>query len=111
LGVAGCADGFPDEPHAASVTASAAAGSASSIRGWRLSAVCRISELLIVSRWCLAPVARLKRHKDEHGIAFVDPNREAQMIADRLRENAGPLSEDGLRAFYRELLALIKREV
>ena len=56
-------------------------------------------------------VARLKRYKDEHGIAFVDPNREAQMIADRLRENAGPLSEDGLRAFYSELLALIKREV
>ena len=56
-------------------------------------------------------VAKLKRYKDEHGIAFVDPNREAQMIADRLRENAGPLSEDGLRAFYSELLALIKREV
>jgi chorismate mutase / prephenate dehydratase len=56
-------------------------------------------------------VARLKRHKDEHGIAFVDPNREAQMIADRLRENEGPMSDDGLRAFYIELLALIKREV
>ena len=56
-------------------------------------------------------VARLMRHKDDHGIAFVDPNREAQMISDRIRENSGPLSEEGLRAFYAELLALVKREV
>jgi chorismate mutase/prephenate dehydratase len=56
-------------------------------------------------------VARLKRYKDEHGIAFVDPEREARMIADRLAENAGPLSDEGLRAFYAELLALVKREL
>jgi chorismate mutase / prephenate dehydratase len=68
-------------------------------------------ELVALVNRRIETVARLKRHKDEHGIAFVDPNREAQMIADRLRENAGPLSEDGLRAFYGELLALIKREV
>jgi chorismate mutase / prephenate dehydratase len=59
----------------------------------------------------LETVARLKRHKDEHGIAFVDPRREEQMVAERIGENAGPLSEDGLRAFYVELLALTKREV
>ena len=59
----------------------------------------------------IAVVARLKRHKDEHGIAFVDPDREARMVAERMRENEGPLSEDGLRAFYAELLALTKREV
>jgi chorismate mutase/prephenate dehydratase len=56
-------------------------------------------------------VAGLKRHKDEHGIAFVDPDRERQMLADRVRENGGPLSEEGLRAFYAELLALCKREL
>ena len=33
------------------------------------------------------------------------------MVAERVRENAGPLSEAGLRAFYAELLALTKREV
>ena len=59
----------------------------------------------------IAAVARLKRHKDEHGIAFVDPDREAQLVAERVRENDGPLSEAGLRAFYAELLALTKREV
>jgi chorismate mutase/prephenate dehydratase len=56
-------------------------------------------------------VARLKLHKDEQGIAFVDPDREARMIAERVAENAGPLSEEGLRTFYAELLSLIKREV
>ena len=76
------------------------------------------SEITSVDREILAAVnrrlelvERLKRHKDEHGIAFVDPDREARMIAERLRENAGPLSEEGLRAFYAELLALCKREL
>jgi chorismate mutase / prephenate dehydratase len=56
-------------------------------------------------------VAQLKRYKAEHGIAFVDPDRETRMVAERVDENRGPLSEDGLRAFYAELLALIKREL
>ena len=59
----------------------------------------------------IATVARLKRLKDEHGIAFVDPERETNMVAERVRENEGPLSEAGLRAFYAELLALTKREL
>ena len=56
-------------------------------------------------------VAALKRYKDEHGIAFVDVAREAALIEERVRENAGPLSDEGVRAFYVELLALIKREL
>jgi chorismate mutase/prephenate dehydratase len=56
-------------------------------------------------------VARLKRHKDEHGISFLDPEREASLVDSRVRENRGPLSEQGLRSFYAELLALTKREV
>ena len=76
------------------------------------------SEITVVDREILAAVnrrlelvERLKRHKDEHGIAFVDPDREARMVAERLGENAGPLSGEGLRAFYAELLALCKREL
>ena len=68
-------------------------------------------ELIALVNRRIDTVARLKRHKDEHGIAFVDPSREAQMLADRVRENRGPLSEEGLRAFYAELLALVKREL
>jgi chorismate mutase / prephenate dehydratase len=68
-------------------------------------------EILSAVNRRLALVERLKRHKDEHGIAFVDPDREARMVAERLRENAGPLSDEGLRAFYAELLELCKREL
>ena len=68
-------------------------------------------EILALLNRRLESVARLKRHKDEHGIAFVDPDRERQMIEDRSRENPGPLSAEGLRAFYAELLALTKREI
>ncbi|MFZ1881291.1 MAG: chorismate mutase [Gaiellaceae bacterium] len=55
-------------------------------------------------------VAQLKQFKREQGLDFVDPEREAALIDERLRENDGPLSADGLRAFYVELLALVKRE-
>ena len=68
-------------------------------------------ELLALVNRRLETVARLKRHKDEHGIAFVDPEREERLVADRVAENPGPLSEAGLRAFYAELLALMKREL
>jgi chorismate mutase len=56
-------------------------------------------------------VARLKRHKAEHGYSFLDPSREQQMVDDAVAANGGPLSADGLRRLYAELLALTKREV
>jgi chorismate mutase / prephenate dehydratase len=56
-------------------------------------------------------VAELKRYKEANGIPFVDQGREAELIEERLRDNGGPISDDGLRAFYVELLALIKREI
>lgn len=59
----------------------------------------------------LEVVAQIKRHKDEHGLAFVDPDREAEMLEQQTSENRGPLTSEGLRALYAELLALTKREV
>ena len=59
----------------------------------------------------LEVVAQIKRHKDEHGIEFVDPDREATMLEYQTNENRGPLTNEGLRALYAELLALTKREV
>ena len=56
-------------------------------------------------------VAELKRYKAAHGIDFSDPQRESQMIDALVAENEGPLSDEGLRALYAELLALTKREV
>ena len=56
-------------------------------------------------------VARLKRHKDAHGFAFVDPERERRLVDDLISANRGPLTPDGLRELYAALLDLTKREV
>jgi len=56
-------------------------------------------------------VARLKRVKEEVGVDFLDPAREEWLLQHLASENRGPLSEDGLREFYTELLALTKREL
>jgi 3-deoxy-7-phosphoheptulonate synthase / chorismate mutase len=56
-------------------------------------------------------VARIKAHKETHGIAFLDPERERTMLDDLARENHGPLSPEGLRDLFGTILDLSKREV
>ena len=56
-------------------------------------------------------VARIKAYKEAQGIDFLDPDREEWMLSYLQRANRGPLSADGLRDFYREVLDLTKREV
>jgi chorismate mutase len=56
-------------------------------------------------------VAELKRYKEEHGLPFVDPDRERQLLDELVAANRGPLSDDGLRDLFREVLDLVKREV
>jgi chorismate mutase len=56
-------------------------------------------------------VAQLKRVKEERGIGFLDPAREEWMLQYLSGANRGPLSPDGLREIYTELLELTKREV
>jgi chorismate mutase len=56
-------------------------------------------------------VAELKRVKEERGIAFLDPAREEYMLRWLTEENDGPLSDEGLRELYLEVLALTKREL
>jgi len=56
-------------------------------------------------------VAELKRHKQEQGIDFVDPEQEERLLQTLEDVNAGPLSRDGLRQLWNEILALTKREV
>jgi chorismate mutase len=68
-------------------------------------------EILAAVNRRLELVARLKRHKAERGYSFVDPNREERMVDDAVAANAGPLSAEGLRRLYAEVLALTKREV
>ena len=56
-------------------------------------------------------VARLKRYKESQGIGFVDPQQEEAILRDLERANRGPISTDGLRELYRQILELTKREV
>lgn len=56
-------------------------------------------------------VAELKRHKQEQGIDFVDPEQEERLLQTLENANAGPLSRHGLRELWHEILALTKREV
>jgi chorismate mutase len=56
-------------------------------------------------------VARLKGYKESRGIDFLDPEREEWMLQYLSRANRGPLSADGLKELFEEILDLTKREV
>ena len=56
-------------------------------------------------------VAALRRHKQAVGLPFVDPDRERKLLDDLVLANRGPLSDEGLRELFCELLDLTKREV
>jgi len=56
-------------------------------------------------------VARLKRHKDEHGLGFLDADRERRMLEELRAANGGPLSDEGVAILLAALLELTKREV
>jgi 3-deoxy-7-phosphoheptulonate synthase/chorismate mutase len=56
-------------------------------------------------------VAELKTYKEAHGISFLDPDRERELLRALQEANAGPLSEDGLRDLVEHVLALTKREL
>ena len=56
-------------------------------------------------------VAQLKRYKESRGLEFVDLEREEWMLNYLLRANRGPLSAEGLRELFTEVLDLTKREV
>jgi chorismate mutase / prephenate dehydratase len=56
-------------------------------------------------------VAEMKAYKESQGIAFVDRERERQMLDELARANDGPLSEQGLATFFAALLLLTKDEL
>ena len=56
-------------------------------------------------------VFELQRVKAEHGLPFVDPERERWLQEHLERANSGPLSREGLQELVTEVLALTKREV
>ena len=56
-------------------------------------------------------VRELKRLKETHGIAFVDPQQERRLLDLLAAANSGPLSDEGLRELVAALLVVTKREV
>jgi chorismate mutase len=56
-------------------------------------------------------VAELKRVKEERGLGFLDPAREELVLGWLTGVNDGPLTDEGVRELYTELLALTKREL
>ena len=56
-------------------------------------------------------VAELRRYKASKGIPFVDPERERQLLDELASINRGPLSAEGVRELFCEILDLTKREV
>ena len=69
------------------------------------------AEILELVNRRLELVREIRAHKEANGIAFLDPDQEARLLA-RLRElNRGPLSADGVDRLFREILALVKDEL
>ena len=56
-------------------------------------------------------VQALRRYKDEHGIAFLDPGREAWLTEHLQESNRGPLSPAAVAEVCEFVLALVKREL
>jgi chorismate mutase len=56
-------------------------------------------------------VAQIKEYKASRGYDFLDPEREEWMLQYLQRVNRGPLTTEGLRELFAEVLDLTKREV
>jgi chorismate mutase len=56
-------------------------------------------------------VEALRRHKEEVGLPFLDPDRERRLLGDLANANRGPLSDDGVRELFSAILELTKREL
>jgi chorismate mutase-like protein len=57
------------------------------------------------ARYCIA----VGKIKTERNMEVFDPERERQIILNILRENKGPLDEDGLRRIFERVIAECRR--
>ncbi|MDX6427233.1 MAG: Chorismate mutase type [Gaiellaceae bacterium] len=56
-------------------------------------------------------VKALAQYKEERGLAFHDPEREAWLVAYLKRVNSGPITDEALDELLAFVLALVKVEV
>jgi chorismate mutase len=59
----------------------------------------------------LETVRALQSYKLEHGLAFLDPDREAWLVEHLQQANGGPLSAAGVAELCEFVLGLVKREL
>jgi chorismate mutase len=59
----------------------------------------------------LETVRALQSYKLEHGLAFLDPDREAWLVEHLQQANGGPLSAAGVAELCEFVLDLVKREL
>jgi chorismate mutase/prephenate dehydratase len=59
----------------------------------------------------LEAVQSLRTYKQEHDIPFLDPGREAWLVAHLQQVNGGPLSDAAVAELARFVLDLIKQEL
>ena len=59
----------------------------------------------------LTKVQLLRAYKQENDIAFLDPSREAWLVAHLQEQNGGPLSDDAVAELCAFVLDLVKREL
>jgi len=55
-------------------------------------------------------VRRVRAHKQETGQPLIDAAREAELLDELVRANAGPLGEQGLRSLFSAVLDVMKQE-
>jgi prephenate dehydrogenase len=56
-------------------------------------------------------VAAVRRHKDEAGERWIDPEREAELLKTLVAANEGPLSERAVRSIFSAVLDVLKQEI
>jgi chorismate mutase len=74
--------------------------------------ITRVDEALVAAVNKRLELARqIFEHKEANGIPILDPGREDAIIARIVRDNPGPLSDDGAADLVRYVLALTKKEL
>jgi chorismate mutase / prephenate dehydratase len=68
-------------------------------------------ELLAAINKRIELVRALHEHKRAEGIPLIDPEREQQLVVELQAANQGPLSSDGVAAFFRHVLDLTRKEI
>jgi prephenate dehydrogenase len=68
-------------------------------------------QLLALLNRRLELVAAVRRHKEEAGERWIDPEREAELLQTLVDANRGPLSERGVRAIFSAILDVLKQEI